>query len=46
MTEPLLILRLKSKNSERIVYSQRQLVWLSLLLRIYSVQWQSLGIST
>lgn len=29
MTEPLLILRLKSKNSKRMVYSQHQLVWLS-----------------
>lgn len=37
MTEPLLISTLKSKNSERIISSQYQLAWFSLILRIYSV---------
>lgn len=37
MTEPLLILTLKSKNSERIISSLYQLAWFSLILRNYSV---------
>jgi len=42
MAEPLLILTLKSKSSERVVYCLYQLVWL-FVLRIYSVEVSILG---